>query len=263
MTPRSDECLYYGEDGAWLYHDDNRSRLEKLREDGVMVDCTVTSAPYGSVLSRLPKDGKFTGMLKESGWMRKMADNRYEDEMDEGEYRENERQLAALVLDVSAPGASFFYNHKLRFRDQEVLHPLDIVRSFDGWEMKQEIIWNRGVAVAFNARIFAPSDERIYWLVKPGGRHKWNQEAAGWMTVWNMRPMNAGGGDHPCPFPIELAQKCIAATTSPGDLVLDYYLGSGTTMRAAKDLGRQSIGIESESRFCRIAVDRLAQEVLF
>ena len=63
-------------------------------------------------------------------------------------------------------------------------------------------------------------------------------------------------------FPEELPALVIAALSDQGSLVLDPFMGSGTTIVAAKRLGRKAIGIEIEERYCEIAAKRLAQEVL-
>ena len=60
--------------------------------------------------------------------------------------------------------------------------------------------------------------------------------------------------------PLRLMIRCLEWL--PGSTVLDPFMGSGTTLRAAKDLGRKAIGIEIEERYCEIAAKRLAQEVL-
>lgn len=65
---------------------------------------------------------------------------------------------------------------------------------------------------------------------------------------------------HPTQKPLSLMLWCLQMTEN--GLVLDPYIGSGTTLRAAKDLGRKAIGIEIEERYCEIAAKRLAQEVL-
>jgi len=113
--------------------------------------------------------------------------------------------------------------------------------------------------MVLNARMFPPSDERIYWMTKGGWQ--WNQDAVAFMSVWRITPATGIDG-HPCPFPDDIPKRCIVATTSPGDTILDPFMGSGTTLRAAKDLGRKAIGIEISERYCEIAARRMGQEVL-
>ena len=68
---------------------------------------------------------------------------------------------------------------------------------------------------------------------------------------------------HPTVKPIPLLQKFVAWSTSVGETVLDPFMGSGTTLVAAKLEGRKAVGIELEERYCEIAAKRLAQGVLF
>jgi DNA modification methylase len=76
--------------------------------------------------------------------------------------------------------------------------------------------------------------------------------------------MAEGDGEclHPTQKPLALMGWCIQKVSHPGETILDPFMGSGTTLRAAKDLGRRCIGIEIEERYCEIAAKRLAQEVL-
>jgi DNA modification methylase len=66
---------------------------------------------------------------------------------------------------------------------------------------------------------------------------------------------------HPTQKPLSLIAWCLSFTPE-AETIVDPYMGSGTTLRAAKDLGRKAIGIEREERYCEIAAKRMAQEVL-
>jgi len=67
---------------------------------------------------------------------------------------------------------------------------------------------------------------------------------------------------HPCPRKLNHVKWLIKWWSEQSDLILDPFLGSGTTLRAAKDLGRRAIGIEIEEAYCEMAAERMAQEVL-
>jgi DNA modification methylase len=102
----------------------------------------------------------------------------------------------------------------------------------------------------------------------PDERKGTKDKRGGWIelttNVWRIQPEARGPatGNHPAPFPTTLADRCIRLSTWPGEVVLDPFMGAGSTMRAAKDLGRRAVGIELSERYCEIAAKRLAQEVL-
>ena len=73
---------------------------------------------------------------------------------------------------------------------------------------------------------------------------------------------NDGKRVHPTEKPISLLREIIATIFDEARIILDPFMGSGTTLRAAKDLGRKAIGIEIEERYCEMAAKRMAQEVL-
>ena len=82
-------------------------------------------------------------------------------------------------------------------------------------------------------------------------------------TLIKTEPASETFGGHPCAKPIGVWRWFLErASTRDSDTILDPFMGSGTTLRAAKDLGRKAIGVEVEERYCEIAVQRLAQGVL-
>jgi DNA modification methylase len=67
---------------------------------------------------------------------------------------------------------------------------------------------------------------------------------------------------HPCPKPIHQWTALLCRVSTDDETILDPFMGSGTTLVAAKQLGRRAIGIEIEEKYCAIAVDRLRQDML-
>lgn len=76
------------------------------------------------------------------------------------------------------------------------------------------------------------------------------------LGLWQFRGETSKRWGHPAPFPEELPTRLIRMFSFTDDVILDPFLGSGTTCRAAKDLGRRSIGVDINSRYCEIASER-------
>ncbi len=208
------------------------------------VDAVVTSPPYNQLGSRMPENP--TGLWGKTAGGRGFVDavngHGYADDMPECEYQKWQNDLFASLAEKCADTGSLFYNHQIRWRDGVCLHPIQWFRP-EGWNLRQEIIWDRAGGMMFNARMFCRFDERILWFARSG--HKWNQESVGLGTIWRIpREQNK---PHPVAYPEELPKRCIAAATDAGDIVLDPFMGSGTTGIAAVREGRSFWGIEKEN----------------
>jgi DNA modification methylase len=81
--------------------------------------------------------------------------------------------------------------------------------------------------------------------------------------VWKKGKVNPNLMQHPTEKPTKLIEKMIEKFSDKTNLILDPFCGSGTTLVAAKRLGRKAIGIEISEKYCKIAIDRLRQRELF
>ena len=90
-----------------------------------------------------------------------------------------------------------------------------------------------------------------------------NKEWTEWGSrgVWQIRSVRANN-DHPAKFPLELPSRLIRLFTWEGDTVIDPFMGSGTTAKAAEIHGRKFIGIENEQKYCKVALKNLQQASL-
>ena len=79
------------------------------------------------------------------------------------------------------------------------------------------------------------------------------------LSIWNINPARAKKIGHPAPFPVELAERFINLYSYEKDLILDPFIGSGTTALAASKLKRSYIGYEVNAEYCKLAEKRLAE----
>lgn len=118
----------------------------------------------------------------------------------------------------------------------------------DGWRLRQEIIWDKGQESRESlehVRRPRTAHEKLFFLAPTKARSTWHADRLPETgSVWHFPPAQAEKKGHPAPFPDELARRCVLACTDPGDLVLDPFVGSGTTTRIATSLGRRAVGID-------------------
>lgn len=103
-----------------------------------------------------------------------------------------------------------------------------------------------------------PTDKRIAKRIAEGKRARLYD----WWEINQVKNVSKKNNSHPCPIPLELAERIILTTTNEGDTIIDPFAGSGTILVAAKKHGRNYIGFEISKEYCDIAEKRLRQGVL-
>jgi modification methylase len=214
------------------------------------IDLVVTSPPYNL------KNSTGNGMRDGRGgkWERARLIGGYADHHDElphEDYVKWQRQCLQEMLRLIHDEGAIFYNHKWRVQAGLLQDRQDIV---SGFPVRQIIIWRRKGGINFNAGYFLPTYEVIYLIAKPGFRLAPKANAHG--DVWEfMQEMN---NPHPAPFPVDLIERIIGSTHAK--LVLDPFMGSGTTAVASANLNRNFVGIELSEDYCAMAMKRLKGE---
>jgi site-specific DNA-methyltransferase (adenine-specific) len=226
-------------------HSDSLTYLKTLPDN--CVDLGITSPPYNKGENK-------------KGWLVKNV--KYltaSDKQPESVYQQQQIEVLNQLFRITKAGGSFFYNHKIRWEQGQLLHPLDWLRKTD-WTLRQEIIWDRMIAANIRGWRFWQVEERIYWLYKPLGTHLIGTELAPHhallTSIWRFSPEK--NNPHPAPFPIALPARVIyALLENKKGVVIDPYSGSGTTALAATLLGHDFIGIEITPAYIDLAQQRL------
>lgn len=257
----SENRPYYQDAYCTLYHADCLEALPLLETDSF--DLVVTSPPYNLGGGPWPHLGNWKpgdsagGKTKWQNGSDAGAGIQYgthSDSMPWSQYVDWQQSVIKLLWRKLPYDGAIFYNHKPRVVGAKLWTPLELIP--EDVVLRQIIVWARPGGMNFNPTAFVPTHEWIMLLAQGPFRLK-SKAVSGMGDVWRMSPET---NSHPAPFPLELPRRVIEATKSM--CILDPFAGSGTTLRAAKDLGRRSIGIEIEERYCEMAAKRLEQGVL-
>lgn len=118
----------------------------------------------------------------------------------------------------------------------------------DGWRLRLPIVWDKGQESREDLKhVKRPrwSHEMLYMLAPTKAPSRFFPDAIPETgSVWHFKPAQSERKGHPAPFPDELAERCILASTEPDDLVVDTFNGSGTVTRIARALGRRAVGTD-------------------
>ena len=271
-NPTSDfsiSTMYSSSNEVTLFQGDRLQLIEQIAQSGDKANLILTSPPYN-------------------------INKEYEVAVDFETYLENQRQTIAACVEVLAETGSICWQvgHHIEGSGlAKEAFPLDLVLypifKSHGLKLKNRIVWHFGHGLHEKYR-FSGRHETILWFVKsdhytfnldpvrvpqkyPGkrafrgenkGKLSGNPDGKNPSDTWdipNVKSNHIEKTNHPCQFPIALAERLILALTNEGELVLDPYLGSGTTAAVAVMRRRRAVGADTEASYLQIAGLRIQQ----
>lgn len=253
---KSGDSLLHRPPKATLITGDTLEEMRKLETGSVNI--VLTSPPYNLRNStgygmRASKTGTpHKGRWSSAALMHGYGD--YDDNMPHEEYVAWQRECLTEMMRLIPEDGAIFYNHKWRVQGGLMQDRQDIV---SGFPVRQIIIWQRSGGINFNDGYFVPTYEVIYLIVKP--KFKLIPKKNGYGDVWKIPQEKKN--NHPAPMPLALAERVMESVS--GQVVLDPFMGSGTTGVAAQKFNKTFIGIERNSDYVKIAEERLNKNSLF
>jgi site-specific DNA-methyltransferase (adenine-specific) len=218
---------YYDQDGIVIYCGDCRTILPELPK----VDLVLTDPPYGVDMGKkYYAEGSAHGLVRGS----------YSEYEDTYENFINTVPPALITsLGLASRGMVFMAAHRL-----QDLPRFDSLGGIYNSSANGRDCW--GFTTFLPIALYGHDP-----TISQGSRSK--------TLVSNIIAEDNG---HPCPKPLNWLNWCVARGSTEGEVILDPFMGSGTTLVAAKKLGRRCIGIGISEKYCEIAVKRLAQSVM-
>ena len=251
---------YYSDDAVTIYHGEALATLADLEPGSC--DVLMTDPPYSS-------GGMFRGDRaadptdKYRGWSQNADGSSRKPTAEYGTFGGDSRDQVSWVRWCAAWGTETMRavrsgGSSFLFTDWRQLPATVDVVQFGGWTWQGLVVWDKGVARPMAGR-FRNHLEYVVWSTK-GGHVRSDDYPSALIAV---PTVSSSEREHVTQKPTELLTQLLRVVPGEAPLtVLDPFMGSGSTLVAAKYAGHKAIGIELEERYCEIAAKRLAQEVL-
>lgn len=242
---------------------------EKMSEiSDKSIDLMVTSPPYNININY--------GNKWAQGKKIEAKGKKYKDDLAEEQYREMLSNVIAETKRVLKDNGQIWINIKNRYDKGNIIPPFWILEYFQDMYLKNVIIWNFDWGGSTNKR-FCSRYEYVFFFTKKKEDYTFNLEdvkipALNYRPdryksqlknpsdVWKISLVSGNSSertDHPAQYPEELIERIIKTGTNRGDIILDPFMGSGTTAVVAKKLKRNYVGYETEPSYINIANNRL------
>ena len=209
----------------------NAQHMERLM-DGKQADLWLTDPPYNVAYEGKTKD----------------ALTIQNDSMNDGDFRQFLRDVYATAATALRPGAAFYIWHA----DLEGYNFRGAAHDI-GWQIRQCLIWVKSTLVMGRQDYHWKHEPCLYgWM--EGASHFWNSDRKQTTVLEFDKPSR--NGEHPTMKPVELFQYQLNNSTKQGDIVLDSFGGSGTTMIAAERIQRKARLMELDPAYCDVIVKR-------
>lgn len=231
----------------------NLDVLDGLRQlDDESIDVIITSPPYNKAgLNGKCKGPKWNKTIDYGGDIN--LDNKPEDE-----YQQWQIDILNECYRVLKKDGVMFYNHKNRIAKGKgyIISPIQwLIKT--PFLIRQEIVWNTGGSCNVEPSRYVPTNERIYFLTKTKEHiFKRSNDSLFKTDIWDVP--SGKNTEHPAPFPLEIPNNILRSITRKG-IVLDPFMGSGTTAVAAILNGFPYIGFELLPEYVYMAEKRIRE----
>lgn len=234
---------YYQDEAVTLYHGDCRELLAGM--DASSVDCVITDPPYSEATHKNARSNSSSAKARSNRVLHGIR-------RDFGSIEADDLRSILAQCGRASRGwvvATLDYHHAFTY---EANPP-------EGLRLMRLGVWLKTDPMPqISGDRPAPGWESIAYMHRADRRSVWN----GGGKHGNWHGPKEQKGDHPTAKPLPMVSNWVRLFTNPGDLILDPFAGSGTTLKAAKSEGRKAIGVELDEAYCEVIAKRLAQGVL-